>query len=98
MDFSDYSVGLLVCGWVCWSVRWVGLYFSVWALSPSALDSSLSALRCHKKKPRSVIAPRLRSLRQVGLAGYLWLKSSIHQPSSHSKETLRQPSGTWGYG
>ena len=31
-------------------------------------------------------------------AGYLLLKSSHHQPSSHSMVTFRHPKGTWGYG
>ena len=35
----------------------------------------------------------------VGLVDdYLELKSSIHQPSSHSKATFLHPNGTWGYG
>ena len=45
-------------------------------------------------EPGVVLDELNRFLRPLGR--YLSLKSSIHQPSSHSSVTLRQPSGTWG--
>jgi hypothetical protein len=66
------------------------------ACDNDGVAGSLFCVAWMKKAPPERFPAGLRRLCVRFRQSYLLLKSKNHQPSSHSKLTLRHPSGTWG--